>query len=137
MNLWLIIFIPLFTIEVFLRIVGAFQRSKAVSDKRPFGILKKDHYLLLCEGASFTRGIGAPEGYDYPSQLESLLNSNSTGKRFVVINKAVAAQNTAMILNRRFFASARSRFRAGLSSVPPLYPPSMYSSKTSQSWLLA
>ena len=100
MNFWPAILIPVLTIEVALRIFGLFQRRKATSDKRPFGTLKKDHYIVLCEGASFTRGLGAPEGYDYPSQLESLLNATTTGKRFIVINKAISAQNTAMILLR-------------------------------------
>ncbi len=53
---------------------------------------------ILCVGASFTHGLGASRGGDYPAQLEKLLNSG--GGPYTVINRGVPASNMAMTLRR-------------------------------------
>jgi len=54
---------------------------------------------ILCVGASFTHGLGASKGGDYPSQLEQLLNSGDGGP-YTVINRGVPGSNVAMTLRR-------------------------------------
>ena len=53
---------------------------------------------ILCIGDSFTFGLGAPKGEDYPAQLERLLKKTFPDKDFRVANRGVCAKNTAMIL---------------------------------------
>jgi tetratricopeptide (TPR) repeat protein len=54
---------------------------------------------ILCVGGSFTHGLGASRGGDYPSQLEQLLNSGAGGP-YTVINRGVPGGNMAMTLRR-------------------------------------
>jgi lysophospholipase L1-like esterase len=54
-----------------------------------------DFYRILCLGDSFTRGIGADKGEDYPSHLERILNNGGFRKKFIVVNKGVPGQNSS------------------------------------------
>lgn len=55
-------------------------------------------YRILCLGDSFTQGIGAGKGEDYPYQLQELLNSLYLPEKFIVINKGRAGQNSSELL---------------------------------------
>jgi tetratricopeptide (TPR) repeat protein len=83
-------------LEVALRIVGMIHFREVTARK---GEVRKGDYTILCMGDSFTFGIGASEGGDYPRQLERLLNSKIRNRRFVVVNRGVGGYNTSQILN--------------------------------------
>ncbi len=87
----------LLLLEIILRLVGYVNQSKASSNIESDGKAQYD-YTILCAGDSFTRGIAAPDGKDYPSRLDELLNSK-TDKTFRVVNTSVAGKNTSQILN--------------------------------------
>lgn len=55
-------------------------------------------YRILCLGDSFTQGIGAGRGEDYPYQLQKLLNNLGLAEKFMVINKGLAGQNSSELL---------------------------------------
>lgn len=55
-------------------------------------------YRILCLGDSFTQGIGAGKHEDYPYQLQELLNDLNLPKKFIVINKGQAGQNSSELL---------------------------------------
>lgn len=59
-----------------------------------------DCYKVLCLGDSFTYGLGVPFKENYPSQLETLLNVNNKGKKFVVINYGRLTTNSSILLNK-------------------------------------
>jgi lysophospholipase L1-like esterase len=75
--------------EISLRIFGYFYRPKSENSK-----ISNENYTILAIGDSFTYGIGAPDGKDYPSQLEDILNLK-TNKKFKVINRGVLGQNSS------------------------------------------
>lgn len=83
-------------LEVALRIVGMIHFREVTARK---GEVRGSDYTILCMGDSFTFGIGASEGGDYPRQLERLLNSKIRNRRFVVVNRGVGGYNTSQILN--------------------------------------
>jgi len=86
------IVIFLLIIEISLRIFGYFYQSKEKN-----GYVKKSNYTVLSIGDSFTYGIGAPEGKDFSSQLQTILNEK-TNKKFEVVNRGVPGQNSSEIL---------------------------------------
>jgi len=59
---------------------------------------KSNVYRILCLGDSFTFGVGAGKGQDYPSQLENMLNKSKSGKIFEVINRGIGGQNSSELL---------------------------------------
>ena len=88
--------IAVLLLEGALRVVGYLhvRESQKRGSKSGEGTHK-----ILCFGDSFTFGVGAASGEDYPSQLEKLLNARTTGKRFTVINRGVGGYNTAQVLS--------------------------------------
>ena len=52
---------------------------------------------ILCEGDSFTFGIGAPKGFSYPEQLQRMFDDRLPGG-VIVINAGRPGQNSSMIL---------------------------------------
>lgn len=46
-------------------------------------------YRILCMGDSFTYGVGAPLGKDYPSLLEKILNEKCHKNKFETINRGI------------------------------------------------
>ncbi|MFC1514900.1 tetratricopeptide repeat protein [Candidatus Omnitrophota bacterium] len=93
------LFVAILLLEISLWITGVVSQERAFPCKETFVPANSD-YTILCEGASYTRGLGAPEGMDYGSQLEDLLNSNDKRKKITVINKGVAGQNTTQLLKK-------------------------------------
>ncbi|MFH1619922.1 MAG: tetratricopeptide repeat protein [bacterium] len=65
---------------------------------KPAEILRKEgEHVVLCEGDSFTFGVG---GTAYPRQMEGILNNRSAGAGFRVINNGIPSSNTSMIYKR-------------------------------------
>jgi lysophospholipase L1-like esterase len=58
-----------------------------------------DEYIILCVGDSFTYGACTSLSQSYPRQLEELLNKNNHKKKFKVVNRGRAGNNTALTLN--------------------------------------
>jgi len=85
-------------LEVSLRIVGIAYSQRMLEShpikKRP------DTFAILCLGDSFTKGVGAPQGRDYPAQLEGLFQKQYPGKKLQVLNRGVVTSNTAEILEK-------------------------------------
>lgn len=84
-------------LELLLRVFGAGY----LLYRRGFQSGLKDDptfYKILCLGDSFTLGIGAGRGKDYPAQLENMLKESRLKKRFKVINAGVAGQNSSELL---------------------------------------
>jgi lysophospholipase L1-like esterase len=88
---WLLagVVLTLLVFEVLFRIVGFGYRL--VRAGAPGGPAK---YTIVCEGDSFTFGIG---GEDFPRQLEAVLNARAGQRLFRVINLGVPGQNSALI----------------------------------------
>jgi lysophospholipase L1-like esterase len=87
----------LLALELGLRLTGTvYTMCRAV----PCDEGHERRYTIVCLGDSFTMGLGAPRGMDYPSQLERLLNGLCTGPVFRVINNGMATQNTAQVLDK-------------------------------------
>lgn len=55
-------------------------------------------FRIVCVGDSFTFGLGADKGYDYPSQLEIILKSKYPTRNMQVINKGLPGANSSMLL---------------------------------------
>ncbi len=91
------LFAIILLLEIALRILGYMGEREAAVD---IEILDKNKnvYTVMCVGDSFTRGVGAPTGQDYPSRLEPLLNVGGE-KTFKVINVGVAGKNSSQILS--------------------------------------
>ncbi len=53
--------------------------------------------VVLCLGDSYTYGMGASEGMDYPSQLERLLNDGADPPHTIVINAGRGSANSTMV----------------------------------------
>lgn len=87
----------LLCLEAGLRIVGMLS---AASTHNGLPAPAGSSYTILCLGDSFTYGIGASRGKDYPSQLEGILNTRAGKGRFKVVNAGVCANNTSQILEQ-------------------------------------
>ena len=92
-------------IEVVLRIFGLFYKADVslsphqvrhiASRSKDLEMNKKSgEIVILAEGASYTRGVGAPSDQSYSIQLQNLLGSKLKGKKVTVINKGITGQNT-------------------------------------------
>ncbi len=88
--------IALIILEICLRIIGYIHIKNASSDLHK---QNKSDFTILTIGDSFTEGVGATKGKDYPTQLQQLLNSK-TNKTFKVVNGGQSGQNTAQVLNK-------------------------------------
>jgi len=56
--------------------------------------------IIVCAGDSHTEGVGAPAGYDYPSQLAARLRESHRRMRFAVVNVGRAGFNSSQAANR-------------------------------------
>jgi len=86
----------LFIIEIILRLIGFIGQEEAgtgISDND-----NESNYTIMCVGDSFTRGIGAPSGNDYPLYLQKLFNEKQD-KIVKVLNTSVAGKNSSQIMN--------------------------------------
>jgi tetratricopeptide (TPR) repeat protein len=82
--------------EFFLRIIGIINSQ--ATNSRILNNSRNDSHIILCLGDSWTYGIGAAYGKDYPSQLQAMLDSASIKQKFKVINRGRGAHNTTQIL---------------------------------------
>ncbi len=87
-------------LEVSLRILGAVYVKTTAPPEQEVLTDVPDHFSILCVGASWTSGVGAPSGRGYPEQLEEVLGENRPDKTFTVFRRAVVSQNTAQVLER-------------------------------------
>ncbi|MCA9572606.1 MAG: hypothetical protein KC656_32420, partial [Myxococcales bacterium] len=76
------------TAEAALQLAAALRPDHRTTSDAPA------RYTILCEGDSFTYGIG---GISFPEQLEELLNERVGRRAFRVVNKGVPGLNTAML----------------------------------------
>ena len=91
-------------LETALRVTGAFYRPQTAHLAPPVG---GDHSIrVLCLGDSFTYGIGASSGHDYPHQLARTLqqmpvraSATHTRKTWTVFNGGIPGANTATVLS--------------------------------------
>ena len=90
------LFIALLLLEGALRVIGHFHVEES---RKRGGKVAQGTTRILCFGDSFTFGVGAASGEDYPSQLERMLNERAGGKRFSVINRGVGGYNTSQVLS--------------------------------------
>lgn len=87
-------------LEVSLRLAGSiYYRIWTFSQKETVGY-RKGTIKMLCLGDSFTFGLGAEKGEDYPFQLQRLLDENHQDKKFIVYNAGVPGYNSSMVLKR-------------------------------------
>ncbi len=90
------IIFTLVLLEGFLRIFSFFYLKAHVIENEK----NKDRaFNIVCIGDSFTMGVGAASGEDYPSQLEKILNLTNKKLRFRVINSGIPGCTTSMALN--------------------------------------
>lgn len=85
----------LVVLEISLRLVGGEYARMSDSgnlDRSACGT------TILTVGDSVTFGIGAPNGFSYPAQLEKMLNQSNDGTCFSVINRGRPGQNSSQIL---------------------------------------
>jgi len=92
--------ITILVLEISLRLSGFVYNAYRISNKKIAPEEDKDVVKILCLGDSFTFGLGAESGQDYPAQLERLLNENFSDKKFIVYNKGIPGQNSSMVLKR-------------------------------------
>ena len=92
---------------------------------------------ILCLGDSFTQGVGAATGYDWPTQLSVLIDRLTGPGEWDVVNWGVAGQNSSQVRERgeSFVAEYPDRakivvFAAGLNNQynfqnAPMLPPEL------------
>ncbi len=81
-------------VEIGLHLVGRVHLHRATAQN---DAVRNSDYRILCVGDSFTYGIGASEGKDYPRQLEDVFKANLQTPRVAVVNRGVGAYNTSQI----------------------------------------
>ncbi|MFC1890615.1 SGNH/GDSL hydrolase family protein [Thermodesulfobacteriota bacterium] len=57
-------------------------------------------FLIVCTGDSHTQGIGAPKGFDYPTQLAAILEESDPDRRYRVVNLGQAGSNSSESVDR-------------------------------------
>ena len=80
--------------EAFFRIAGVFALGWIHTKEAS---AKKGSYTILCEGDSFTFGVG---GVDFPSQLQQLLTVRHGEGTFRTVNKGIPGMNTALLADQ-------------------------------------
>lgn len=83
-------------LEIALRVLG-FSYEQKTSAEESSQVDQSSDYTILTIGDSFTRGMGAPVGEDFSTQLEIMLNENAN-KRFNVVNGGLSGANSSQIL---------------------------------------
>lgn len=81
-------------LELSLRIFGYAYNKTHIEKQESQAILTKN--TIICAGDSFTESIGAESGYDYPSQLDSIINNFYFG-RFTIYNFGQSGKNSTQI----------------------------------------
>lgn len=84
-------------LEIGLRVVGSVYSHLSETDTTT---QTDTHITVLAIGDSVTFGIGAPIGFSYPAQLQSIINKEVANKQCTVVNRGRPGQNTAQILPR-------------------------------------
>jgi len=88
------IFLALLLVELFLRMGGyvmlSIQRSENKNEN-------KNEYVILCLGESTTANLYLEES-NWPAELEKILNSKGSVKKFQVINEGIVGTTTTQIL---------------------------------------
>lgn len=94
-------------LEAFLRILGATHPVAAPEDVAEKARSTQDRTTILCVGDSYTWGVGASPGADFPHQLETLLLQAEVPVQ--VFNAGIPGANTGFILAAlpRYLAMAR------------------------------
>lgn len=90
--------VALACIEIALRIMG----GSYLLYRKGLNTAIRDNpnvYRILCLGDSFTLGIGAGKGGDYPAQLAKMLKEGRPEREFKVINAGIGGQNSSELLN--------------------------------------
>jgi lysophospholipase L1-like esterase len=88
---FLFIFCTLLCVEVLLRVLGAAQSRQSPVGRMGGGNV----FNIVCLGDSFTYGWGVDPDFNYPRQLERMLNSARLGREFKVYNLAVPGSNSS------------------------------------------
>lgn len=92
--LLIFIFLTLLFIEVFLRVLGIMNsRNPTLSQMG-----KGKEFAIICLGDSFTYGWGVDASLTYPRQLERMLNSADSTRKFKIYNLAVPGSNSSQHL---------------------------------------
>jgi len=84
--------------ELLLR-VGGFAYFLSLKDNVKYLQVDGDRYRILCFGASYTLGFGAPKDQSYPMHLQRILDARWPGRKFKVINGGKGYANTSYFLN--------------------------------------
>lgn len=82
-------------LEVSLRIIGYFYNKTHIEKQEAKAIAAEN--CIICAGDSFTESIGADPGYEYPSQLDSLVNGMGL-TQYAVYNFGRSGKNSTQIL---------------------------------------
>jgi lysophospholipase L1-like esterase len=90
----------LLMLEIGLRIAGGIFRNGRIPDAIMPSNKEGKQYTILCLGNSFTVGVGAPKGLDYPGQLQQLFDKETPANKVRVINGGVGNQNTSELLSK-------------------------------------
>lgn len=96
-RLFLVIFglcVCIVLLEIGLRI-GGFVLLSLQEHRNRIAIRQKGAYRIMC----FGDGVTAGGNEAYPSQLEDILNQRNIGVKFSVVNKAIPAIDTSIILS--------------------------------------
>jgi lysophospholipase L1-like esterase len=75
--------------ETVFRVAGLFLTRESFEEG--------DQITVLCEGDSFTFGIG---GRSFPDQTEALMDERADGDRFTFVNAGIPGLNTALLADR-------------------------------------